>query len=250
MWREERSMKSKKRFSRRGFLKGAAAGAAAGAASLVVPPQDAKAQQPTEIARASAQPPSPALLARETAPVALDVQTADYPGSDFMVDVLKSLNFEYLAANPGSSFRSLQESFINYGGNKSPEWLTCCHEESSIGIAGGYYRIEGKPMAVAAHGTVGLQHASMMIYDSFVARIPVYILAGNTLGADERRPGVEWNHSAQDAGAMLRDYIKWDDTPKTLTHFGESAVRAYKIGMSVPMGPTLIVADSDLQEAE
>jgi acetolactate synthase-1/2/3 large subunit len=70
------------------------------------------------------------------------------------------------------------------------------------------------------------------------------------LGADERRPGVEWNHSAQDAGAMLRDYIKWDDTPKTLTHFGESAVRAYKIGMSVPMGPTLIVADSDLQEAE
>src|SRR2546421_2464027 len=248
--RKERSMKSKKRFSRRGFLKGAAAGAAAGAAGLVVPLQEAKAQQPTEVARASAQPPSPALLARETAPVALDVQTVDYPGSDFMVDVLKSLNFEYLAANPGSSFRSLHESFINYGGNKSPEWIMCNHEESSIGIAAGYFRVEGKPMAVAAHGTVGLQHASMMIYDSFVARIPVYLLAGNTLGADERRPGVEWEHSAQDAGAMLRDYMKWDDTPKTLTHFGESAVRAYKIGMTIPYGPTLIVADSDLQEAE
>jgi acetolactate synthase-1/2/3 large subunit len=244
-------MKSKKRFSRRGFLKGAAAGAAAGAAGLVVPLQEAKAQQPTEIARATAQPPSPALLARETAPVStVDVQTADYPGSDYMVDVIKSLNVEYLAANPGSSFRSLQESFVNYGGNKSPEWLTCCHEESSVGIAHGYYRIEGKPMAVAAHGTVGLQHASMMIYDAFVARVPVYMLAGNTLGADERRPGVEWNHSAQDAAAFLRDFLKWDDTPKTLTHFGESAVRAYKIGMSVPMGPTLIVADSDLQEAE
>ena len=49
---------------------------------------------------------------------------------------------------------------------------------------------------------------------------------------------------------MLRDYMKWDDTPKTLTHFGESAVRAYKIGMTIPYGPTLIVADSDLQEAE
>jgi acetolactate synthase-1/2/3 large subunit len=244
-------MKSKKRFSRRGFLKGAAAGAAAGAAGLVVPLQEAKAQQPTEIARATAQPPSPALLARETAPVStVDVQTADYPGSDYMVDVIKSLNIEYLAANPGSSFRSLQESFVNYGGNKSPEWLTCCHEESSVGIAHGYYRIEGKPMAVAAHGTVGLQHASMMIYDAFVARVPVYMLAGNTLGADERRPGVEWNHSAQDAAAFLRDFLKWDDTPKTLTHFGESAVRAYKIGMSVPAGPTLIVADSDLQEAE
>src|SRR5216684_3798682 len=133
-------MKSKKGFSRRGFLKGAAAGAAAGAASLVVPAPEASAQQP-----------SAALLARETGPVSdVDVQTAEYPGSDYMVDVIKSLNIEYLAANPGSSFRSLQESFINYGGNKSPEWLTCCHEESSIGIAAGYYRIEGKPMAVAA----------------------------------------------------------------------------------------------------
>ena len=244
-------MKSKKRFSRRGFLKGAAAGAAAGAASLVVPLPEAQAQQTAELARASAQPPSPALLARETGPVStIDVQTADYPGSDYMVDVIKSLNIEYLAANPGSSFRSLQESFINYGGNKNPEWLTCCHEESSVGIAHGYYRIEGKPMAIAAHGTVGLQHASMMVYDAFVARVPIYMLAGNTLGADERRPGVEWNHSAQDAAAFLRDFLKWDDTPKTLTHFGESAVRAYKIGMSVPAGPTLIVADSDLQEEE
>jgi acetolactate synthase-1/2/3 large subunit len=244
-------MKSKKGFSRRGFLKGAAAGAAAGAAGLVVPAPEATAQQTAEVARAAAQPPSPRLLARETGPVpSVDVQTADYPGSDYMVDVLKSLNLEYIAANPGSSFRSLHESFVNYGGNKNPEWLTCCHEESSVGIAHGYYRIEGKPMAIGAHGTVGLQHASMMIYDAFVARVPIYMFAGNTLGADERRPGVEWNHSAQDAAAFLRDFLKWDDTPKTLTHFGESAVRAYKIGMSVPMGPTLIVADSDLQEEE
>src|ERR1051326_8292946 len=242
-------MKSKKRLSRRGFLKGAAA--AGRAAGLGGPPPEAQAQKNLEVARATAEPPSPRLLARETQPpAAVDVQTADYPGSDYMVDVIKSLNIEYLAANPGSSFRSLHESFVNYGGNKNPEWLTCCHEESSVGIAHGYYRIEGKPMAIAAHGTVGLQHASMMVYDAFVARVPIYMLAGNTLGADERRPGVEWNHSAQDAGAFLRDFTKWDDTPKTLTHFGESAVRAYKIGMSIPMGPTLIVADSDLQESE
>src|SRR2546427_1942313 len=122
IWRKERSMKSKKGFSRRGFLKGAAAGAAAGAAGLVVPLPQANAQQTAAVARGGVQPPSAALLARETGPVSVDVQTADYPGSDYMVDVLKSLNFEYLAANPGSSFRSLQESFINYGGNKSPEW--------------------------------------------------------------------------------------------------------------------------------
>jgi acetolactate synthase-1/2/3 large subunit len=165
-----------------------------------------------------------------------------------MVDVLKSLGFEYIASNPGASFRSLQESFINYGDNKNPEWLTCCHEESSVGMAAGYFRVEGKPMAVMAHGTVGLQHASMMVYDSYCARLPVYIILGNHLNVEDRRPGVEWLHSVQDAAAMVRDYIKWDDTPHSLTHFAESAVRAYKLGMTVPMGPVLLAVDGHLQE--
>ena len=178
----------------------------------------------------------------------VDALTVENAGSDFMVDVLKSLDFEYIAANPGSSFRGLQESFINYGGNKAPEWLTCCHEESAVAIADGYFRVEGKPMAVMAHGTVGLQHAAMTIYNAFVARNPVYIILGNALDANTRRPGAEWNHSVQDAAAMVRDYIKWDDTPISLTHFAESAVRAYKIGMTLPMAPVLLVVDGDLQE--
>jgi acetolactate synthase I/II/III large subunit len=238
--------------NRRRFLKGAAAGAAAGGAALLnqVPLTGAQTPQPAVPARGTAAPPSARALAAETEPVSIeaDVLTVDDPGSDFMVDVLKSLGFEYIAANPGSSFRSLHESFINHGGNKNPEWLTCCHEESSIAIADGYYRVEGRPMAVMAHGTVGLQHASMTIYDSFVARVPVYILLGNSLDANARRPGVEWNHSVQDATAMVRDYVKWDDTPISLTHFAESAVRAYKIAMTVPMGPIVLVADGDLQE--
>lgn len=175
--------------------------------------------------------------------------TADNPGSDFMVDVIKALGFEYIAANPGSSFRSLHESLVNYGGNKSPELLTCCHEESSVAMADGYFRVEGKSMAVMAHGTVGLQHASMNVYNAFVARVPVYLIVGNTIDATTHRPGVEWNHSVQDAAAMVRDYSKWDDLPISLPHFAESAIRAYKIAMTVPMAPVLIVADSDLQEA-
>ena len=87
-------------------------------------------------------------------------------GSDFMLDVIKGLGFEYVAANPGSSYRSLHESTINYGGNRNPELLTCLHEEASVAIAHGYAKIEGKPMADYMYGTVGLQHAAMAVYSA------------------------------------------------------------------------------------
>jgi acetolactate synthase-1/2/3 large subunit len=228
---------------RRGFLKGAAATAA-----LVVNPPIIQARSPET--RRAAPLPSPSQAASETSPPPprVGVYTVDRPGSDFMIDVIKSLGFEYVAANPGSSFRGLHESIINYGGNKSPELLTCCHEESSVAMAHGYAKIEGKPMMVMAHGTVGLQHASMAIYNAFADRVPVYIVLGNILDAAFRRSVVEWTHSVQDAVAMVRDYTKWDDMPASLSAFGESAVRAYRIAMTPAMGPIVIVADAVMQE--
>jgi acetolactate synthase I/II/III large subunit len=240
--------KSKKnRFNRRGFLKGAAVGAAA-----LVSKAELASAQATQTARATAPLPSAAALAAETEPVPrpapVDVLTTDKPGADFMLDVMKSMGFEYIAANPGSSFRALHESIINHGGNKNPEFITCCHEESSVAIADGYARVEGRPMAVLAHGTVGLQHAAMTIYNAFVSRTPVFIVLGNAIDAPGRRPGVEWNHAVQDAAALVREFTKWDDLPISLTHFAESAVRAYKVAMMPPRGPVVIVADNDLQE--
>lgn len=231
-------MKKSKRTSveRRNFLKTAAAGAAA----LVAQSNLASAQQErTVVAK-----PDDGVEASDLA----EAQVTDRPGSDFMVDVLKTLHFEYLCSNPGSSFRSLQESLINYGGNQSPEFITCCHEESSVAMGQGYYKVEGKPLAAMAHGTVGLQHAAMAIYNAYCDRVPVYVILGNTLNATERAPGVEWYHSVQDPAAMVRDYTKWDDQPVSLAHFAESAVRAYKIAMTPPMEPVVLVADSELQE--
>jgi thiamine pyrophosphate-dependent acetolactate synthase large subunit-like protein len=166
-----------------------------------------------------------------------------------MLDVLKSIGFEFVCANPGSSFKGLHESLINYGGNRDPEFITCCHEESAVAMAHGYAKIEGRPLCVFAHGTVGLQHAAMAIYNAYCDRVPVFIVAGNTVDALKRSPG-DWVHSVQDAAAMLRDFVKWDDLPASLGHFAESAVRAYQIAMTPPMAPVLLVADSELQENE
>jgi acetolactate synthase-1/2/3 large subunit len=241
------SKSTKNPVGRRGFLKGAAAGAAA----LVANPVGASAQEPVAQTRTPATSlPNARLAAAESAPPAarVDVYNTDRPGSDFMVDVIKTLGFEYVCANPGSSFRGLHESLVNYGGNKAPELLTCCHEESSVAMAHGYAKIEGKPLMIMAHGTVGLQHASMAIYNAFADRVPVYIILGNIADATWRRSDVEWAHSVQDAASMVRDYTKFDDSPVSLTQFAESAVRAYKVMMTPPMEPVVLVADAVLQE--
>jgi acetolactate synthase-1/2/3 large subunit len=231
---------SKSKTDRRGFLRGAAGAAAlaAQAAPLVQAQQAlAKPQQPGDVRNSPGE-----------AGAAVEVKGNEKPGSDFMIDVIKTLGIEYCAANPGSSFRALHESMINYGGNSMPELLTCCHEEQSAAMAHGYAKIEGKPMMIMAHGTVGLQHASMGIYNCYADRVPMYVVLGNILDANYRRGAAEWEHSVQDAASMVRDYVKWDDTPNTLTHFAESAVRAYKIATTVPMEPVVIVADGELQE--
>jgi acetolactate synthase I/II/III large subunit len=238
--------------SRRGFLKGAAASAAAGAAAIVAPAvTNAEASAAQQVAQRTTPAVAASVLAAEARTPATDVEvmTVENPGSDFMVDIFKSLGFEYIASNPASSFRGVHESFITYGGNKNPEWITCCHEESSVAIASGYYAVEGKPMAVATFVPAGLQHSAMTLYGAYASHTPVYVIVGNHLDAARRRPGIDWSgHSVQDAGALVRDFVKWDDTPISLQHFAESAVRAYKIAMTAPYGPVLLVADSSLQE--
>jgi acetolactate synthase-1/2/3 large subunit len=237
-------MKKKAPVGRRRFLQGAAAGAAALVARsgpIAAGSQEAGAPRPGALPNAQ--------LAADTDPPPRPpaARIVDHPASDFMVDVIKSLGFEYAAANPGSSFEGLHESIINYGENRLPELLTCCHEESSVAMAHGYAKIEGKPMLAIVHGNIGLQHASMAIYNAYADRVPVFVIAGNWLDGGSRANGVNSYHSAQDMALIVRDYVKWDDEPASLSAFAESAVRAYKIAMTPPMEPVLIVLDHEMQ---
>ena len=227
-------VKSKK--GRRGFLKGAAAAGAAVMAS----------QAPTVLAqqrggRAAGQPDS-AAVAREDGsarPTAAS-RVIEHPGSDYMVDVIKSLGIEYVSFNPGSSFEGLHESLINYS-NNSPEIITCTHEENAVAMAHGYAKAEGKPIAALLHGTIGIQHAAMAIYNAYADRVPIVLIVG---AGDTAVPA----HDAVDMAAMVRDFVKWDHQPKNLAQFGTSLQRAFKLAMTPPMAPVMVIAEADLQE--
>jgi thiamine pyrophosphate-dependent acetolactate synthase large subunit-like protein len=231
---------------RRKFLAGVAvAGAAASAVTTT-----AHAAVTTAQAKRlpSALPPSAQAIAAETGtpPALARARTPD--GSDFMVDVIKTLDIEYLPSNAASSFRGIHESLINYGQNKKPEFLTVNHEEIGVAMAHGYFKVTGKPLMTLAHGSVGFQHAAMAVYNAWCDRVPVIVVGGNHLEASMRPPGVPTFHSAQDINALLRDFTKWDDTPLSLQHFAQSFVRAYKIAMTPPYGPVAIALDADLQQ--
>ena len=238
-----------KPLNRRHFFKGAAVGAAglvvtprAGSAAASPPPSRPGAVVPTR-AHVDAEFGAAAVQAPAAQPSA---ETAVRPASDFMVDVLKKLDLDYAAINPGSAFAGLHESLLNYGNNAKPELLTCLHEESATAISHGYAKAAGKPMLVMVHGVVGLLHSTMALFQAWADRVPIVMIVGH-----HRNPAGVINrpHSAQDMGSLVRDFVKFDDEATTLERFAESAMQAYRIAMTPPRGPVVLVVDAVLQES-
>jgi acetolactate synthase-1/2/3 large subunit len=170
-------------------------------------------------------------------------------GSDVVVDLLKAFEFEYIALNPGATFRGLHDSLVNYGGNHAPEIILCNHEEICVALAHGYARAKGRPMAAAVHNIVGLQHASMAIYNAWADRLPVIVLGGTgPMDSANRRPWIDWVHTANVQGNLVRDFVKWDDQPGSVEAVPDSFIRAYRLATSDPQGPVYICYDADVQE--
>lgn len=170
-------------------------------------------------------------------------------GSDIIVDLLKAYQIEFVAFNPGSTFRAIEESLVNYGGNERPEIIECGHEEISVAIAHGYAKASGRPMAAILHDVVGTLHASMAIYNAFSDQVPVILMSGTgPMDVKQRRPRIDWVHTAQIQGNLVRDYTKWDDQPVNVENVPESFIRAYKVAMTEPKGPVYLCLDVTLQE--
>ena len=231
---------------RRGFLKGAATGA--GAMLINTPGGEARAESNSVEPNFSAPAPTAGQIARDAGNVVPSAVTGPVirkAGSDLMVDALKELGIEYVAANPGSSFEGLQESLVNYGDppNTMPEFITALHEESAVDMAHGYGKSEGRPMCALLHGTLGIQHASMAIYQAYYSGTPMLLLAG-------RDDHFIQPHTADDMAAMVRSFTKWDAQPTSLEGCVDAIREAYNQAITPPTGPTLVILDTEFQKEE
>lgn len=230
--------------SRRAFI---GSSAAAGAASIL-PKGAAAAPQATASTVPVSLPPSPQQMAREVgdARPPTTFRAAVRPGSDLIVQVLRDLEIEYVASNPGSSFEGLQESIINYGEipNVMPEFISAMHEESAVDMAHGYAKSEGRPICALVQGTIGLQHASMAIYQAYHGLAPMVILVGR----DDKH--FLQAHTADDVAGVVRSFTKWDAQPKTLKEALDDIHEAYRQAITPPCAPTVVVLDAEVQKEE
>ena len=169
-------------------------------------------------------------------------------GSDVMVDAMQAYGLKYVSLNPGSSFRGLHDSLVNYG-EGSPEIIECPHEKVAVSLAHGYAKASGEPMGVILHNVVGLLQGTMGIYYAYIDRTPVMVFGGTgPMALERRRPNIDWIHTANVQGNAVRDYTKWDDQPATIDSVPETVARGYRVAMTEPRGPVYICFDAGLQE--
>ena len=169
-------------------------------------------------------------------------------GSDVIVDLLQAFGIEYVALNPGATYRGLHDSLVNYGQGK-PEIILCTHEKVAVNVAHGYAKVTGRPMGAIVHDVVGLLHSTMGVYYAHLDRIPLLLLgATGPLDRGRRRPAIDWIHTAQVQGEAVRNFTKWDDQPATVADFPASFARAYRMSTTEPAGPVYLCYDAGLQE--
>ncbi|AOO79397.1 thiamine pyrophosphate-binding protein [Bosea vaviloviae] len=170
-------------------------------------------------------------------------------GSDVVAQMLRRLDIPYVALNPGSSFRGLHDSLVNHLGNERPQMLLCLHEEHAVAVAHGYAKVTERPMGVILHSNVGLMHGTMAIYNAWCDRVPMLIMgATGPVDAAERRPWIDWLHTAKDQGALIRPYVKWDDQPVSVPAMIDSFIRAANLTRMTPKAPTYVCLDVSMQE--
>jgi thiamine pyrophosphate-dependent acetolactate synthase large subunit-like protein len=171
--------------------------------------------------------------------------------SDVPAEMLRRLGIKYISLNPGASYRGFHDSMVNYLGNSDPQMLLCLHEDHALSIAHGYAQVTEEPMAACVHSNVGLLHGLMGTFNAWCDRAPIILMgATGPVDAPLRRPWIDWIHTAKDQGALLRNFTKWDDEPRSAEAMVEAMLRANIIARTAPKGPVYICLDAGLQEEE
>ena len=182
-----KSKKPERAIGRRGFLTGVAT-AAAGAAALTRIPgagADAEAAQRGE-SNAPAPPPSPAQVDRDAGsvrpPARPTARRARRRASRIGPDGSGPEGSRHRICRRESGIELRRAAGVAHQLRQSAEQDAGVHHRAARRVRGDdgarLRQGEGKPMCALLHGTIGIQHAAMSIYQAYYDRTPVLLIAG------------------------------------------------------------------------
>jgi thiamine pyrophosphate-dependent acetolactate synthase large subunit-like protein len=92
-------------------------------------------------------------------------------------------------------------------------------------------------------------HGLMGIYNTWCNRVPMVVMgATGPVDAPQRRPWIDWIHTCKDQGALLRNFVKFDDEPRSAQSLVETMLRVNQAIRTAPRGPAYVCLDAGLQE--
>jgi acetolactate synthase-1/2/3 large subunit len=168
--------------------------------------------------------------------------------SDAMVELLSRLDVDCVFLLPGSSYRGLHDSLVNFGRNHKPTIILATHEQIAVSMAHGYAKATGRAGVCMLHNLVGLMNGSMAVYNAFGDHAPVLILGGSGPLDPADRRWIDWLHCANTQSDIVKSYVKWAEEPTTGQAILDAIGRGHKIALTAPTGPVYVTVDCGVQE--
>jgi acetolactate synthase-1/2/3 large subunit len=168
-------------------------------------------------------------------------------GAEALLKTLRRMGVEKIFASPGSDWAPLWEALATPSAREEfPEYVSSRHEETAIAMASGWSKSTGKLPAVVLHTTVGALHATMGMRAALHERIPMVLLAGESISFGERPGygiGPQWLRLLTDVGGPARlvaPCVKWSFGLNDGALLSATIERACRIATSAPHGPAFV----------
>ena len=168
-------------------------------------------------------------------------------GAHALLRTLRRMGVEKIFASPGSDWAPLWEALAMPSAREEfPEYLSSRHEETALAMASGYAKTTGKLPAVVLHTTVGALHATMGMRAALHERVPMVLLAGESISFGERPEygiGPQWLRLLTDVGGPARlvaPCVKWSFGLNDGALLSATIERACRIATAAPRGPAFV----------
>lgn len=168
-------------------------------------------------------------------------------GAEALLRVLKEMGVERIYASPGSDWAPLWEALARPEAEREfPHYISSRHEETAVAMAMGYAKATGRLAAVALHTTVGALHAAMLLRACLHERIPLVVLAGESIAFSEAGfvpVGRQWLRLLTDLGGparLMEACAKWSFGLNAGPLLPHTIQRACQIAMAAPKGPVFV----------